>query len=335
MSRPVHLRRLPLSLDVFDDEAFHRGLLERVERDVVLQGQPTPAIHLFHDDHERVLDWSRVSAADPDADVGATFAALADGRGVERRVVVAMLDDRKGSPAAFILEQLREDGEPCGWWLALRPFTWNAARVGRFHGAWQVGQGQEGLPPMFAELVSAGEGRRAARVLPPAPLQPDIRVAFGELPEGQAPPQGVEGFASLAVAMVLPEVQREGIDHVKVIRLAGVAWEEWHLHGDMPADLDDMVRYIAQRESPAEAVAVAQGVLFMEEGEPTKALRLQAERGGKRVERIFTFRFPEGQAQRLPSRAYARGLGPVEEGEGWLGVEPMVLFELGPLGVDA
>jgi hypothetical protein len=73
----------------------------------------------------------------------------------------------------------------------------------------------------------------------------------------------------------------------------------------------------------------------MEEGEPTKALRLQAERGGKRVERIFTFRFPEGQAQRLPSRAYARGLGPVEEGEGWLGVEPMVLFELGPLGVDA
>jgi len=333
-SPAVALTRRGLSFEVFEEAAFRLGMLERVERQVIFTGSPVPAIHRFAEDHEASLDWSQVD--DPGVDVGATFRAVASDLDAVRTAIVAILDDGAGQSSVFVMEAAFDEGQLQRWWLAIRRFEVNRAGVGRLLGAWSESSGEEGLPPMpFARLVAPPPEARALRVLPPRRPAPDIRVAFGELPAPVPDIIELDRLAELATALFLPDVVREGIDHIKVLRLAGRAWEEWRLRGDLPAELDDMVRYIAQRGQAAEGVVVAQGILFVEEGEPTKALQLRCELGGERQERIFTFRFPDGPQSRQPSRGLRRDRGPVPEGEGWLGVDPGVSFELGPQGAEA
>lgn len=45
-----------------------------------------------------------------------------------------------------------------------------------------------------------------------------------------------------------------------------------------------------------------------------------------------SFRLPPGAQKHVPSKTHWRELGAVREGEGWLGVDPMVNWELGVLG---
>ena len=52
---------------------------------------------------------------------------------------------------------------------------------------------------------------------------------------------------------------------------------------------------------------------------------------GQLAQRVFTFRLPPGADKHVPSKTHWRELGPVREGHGWLGVDPMVNWELGPL----
>ena len=59
---------------------------------------------------------------------------------------------------------------------------------------------------------------------------------------------------------------------------------------------------------------------------------IRAEMDGKLAQRVFTFRLPPGATKHVVSKTHWREMGAVREEKGWLGVDPMVNWELGVLG---
>ncbi len=326
MSTPYAPERRPLSIDVHDDDEVRLWLTQMVSEQILTRREPVPAIHLLKDGHEEVLDWTRLAQADPGADLGATWALVAARRDVERRILVLRIQHPDGMPAACMVEETWEDGQPTSWWFTHRRYAVVDGIGQLLDDGWQQYGGQGPAPEPFATaLRPAG---RPAQLLPARAPEPRVWMQTGELPEDAPIPSTSLEMTEQTQAVVLSNLETEGLKHLLVFLVRGRTWERWLL-GDLPTSGDDMVRWICGREGQPDGVATAEGVLAHVDGKPERVIRIVGELGGFRTERaIVMVPKPGAPEDVIPGRWMARELGPVAEGDGWIGVEPMLAGEV-------
>lgn len=189
------------------------------------------------------------------------------------------------------------------------------------------------LFPFLREFAAPPRGSRPARVLPPRTAQPDIQVAMDNLPDDAPEPTTAKMMVELAAQVAVGDLLNGAVKGTVVVRYAQRVWEMWVLGDNMPTDLEGMVRFIAnKREPPAVGVAVAMMAILPQDAQPVPFMQVIAEMDGKFVETRAPIEFPEGPAgpKRLREIRWwdARS---VPEGGMWLGVDPIVFFDLGPL----
>lgn len=322
------------SVDVFDVDAPRASICARVREEVRLRGEPHPRLVALGDGVRYTVDLNEVSRTDPEASVALTLGMLAHRADVHRVFLVMRLEgeDAEGGvhPAAFVVEP--EDGG--GFWTAALLYRVDpACGVGNPEGDWRPWSGpRSGLPPFLEAILALAPGDRPAALGAPRAAEPDIRAAFGELPEHLPLPGDATQQAELTAAMVSGEVIRDGLSGVIVLRFAGPAWEWWVLGDGLPTNLDDMVRVICARAPPPEGVALVQLARFEGPGHDGVGIQIVAERGGLRAERWILLDFPEGPAgPRRVARIMARTVPLPPEG-GWIGVTPEVDFDLAAMG---
>ena len=147
MSTPIPLRRRRSDLDVTDPDAVRGAILEEVQNEILLAGEPRPRIILVGDEFTETLDLTTVAKSDPGADIGATFQALGERPGVEHRILIFRLqfsDGRREHQAAMVVHV--HDDELLGAILLYQ----NDPRtgLGQPDAAWRVGD-REGLGPFW------------------------------------------------------------------------------------------------------------------------------------------------------------------------------------------
>lgn len=326
---PIAPERRPLDIDVHDDEEVRRWLARVVSEQVQSRREPVPAIHLLFDGHEEVLEWHRVREVDPGADLAATWRALAARAEPERRVLVLRLEHDDGTVEACMFEETWEDGAPTGWWFGHRPYVVEEG-IGRLLDvAWRQHAGEGAAPEPFASILAPRPGARPATLLPAKTPEPSVWMQQDVVPDEVRLPTTAMEMTEQTQSIVLGQLEGEGLHHLLVFLIRGRAWEKWLLGDPLPAAGDDMVRWICKRAGQPDAVATAEGVLAQVDGKPERVIRIVAELGGQRAERAIVLRpKPGSPADVEPSRWMARELGPVGEGEGWLGVEPLLAGEM-------
>jgi hypothetical protein len=329
MPTPFAPERRPLSLDVNDDSEVHDWVKEMVTAQVIARREPQPAIHLLFDGHEEVLEWTRVHQVDPEADLAATWQVVAARKGVERRLLVLRMQGANGGPLACIFEQVWEDGAPVGWWFALRPYD-VVEGIGQLSGpAWQEQAGVGPAPGLFARMLTPGPDARPAQLLTAKKPEPQVFMQTGEAPDESPLPASAMQMTEQTAAVVISALETEGFRHLVVFLLRGRTWEKWLLGDSLPTAADDMVRWICGREGQPDAVATAEGVLGNVDGKPERVIRIVAEMGGKRAERLIIMLPKPGKPEDVvPGRWMARELGAVPEDDGWIGVKPLTAGEI-------
>lgn len=141
-------------------------------------------------------------------------------------------------------------------------------------------------------------------------------------------PEDGEGVRQWIAEQVRNEVLARGsarprivLSGTAVVRLAGRAWEVWILDAEMPAPLDDMIRWFASQAPPADGIGFAQLTVKSDDGAPV--IQIIAERAGKQARVWAPLLFPNGPGT-LPEadpqmRLQVRDATP---DHGWLGVAP-------------
>ncbi len=341
---PVALVRKSSSLDVNDADAVREALKERIVMEMKLKGQPVPKLIFIADGYEEVLDLTTAIRDDRSANMGATFQILRRRPRVERAFVLLRMEttDEEDQPHdyALLFEEIAEAGEPRRWWMSMREFVTDPdCELGRLVGEWRDCPSEtdniDHVFPFLREFAEPPPGSHPHRVLPPRATQPDIQVAMDNLPPTASAPTTALMMVELAAQLAVNDLLTGALKGTVVVRYAQRVWEMWVLGDDIPTDLEDMVRFIAnKREPPAEGVAVAMIAIFPQEAAPEPFIQVVGELGGLFVESRAPMEFPEGPAgpKRLREiRTWAAR--PVPEGGMWLGVDPVVLFELGPQAV--
>lgn len=341
---PVTLVRKSSSLDVHDADAVRASLKESVALEVKLKGQPITKLVFLADGYEEVLDLTTAIRDDRDASMGATFQLLRRRPHVERAFAIIRMettdkDDQEHS-FALVFEEITELDEPRRWWMSMLEFRTDAnTELGHLIGEWQDSPYEtpniDHLMPFLREFAAPPPGSRPARVLPPRATQPDIQVAMDNLPPTAPTPTTARMMAELAAQLAVGDLLKGAVKGTVVVRYAQRVWEMWVLGDDMPTELEDMVRYIAnKREPPAEGVAVAMIAILPQDAPPVPFVQVIGEMDGKFVETRAPIEFAEGPAgpKRLREIRWwdAR---PVPEAGMWLGVDPVVMFDLGPLAI--
>lgn len=328
MSTPVAPERRPLSIDVNDDDEVRSWLAQMVSEQIMTRREPVPAIHLLKDDHEEVLDWTRVRQCDPDADLAATWAAVAPRRDVDRRVLVLRLEHPDGTSEACMYEESWEDGAPTGWWFGHRRYAVVDGIGQLLDGGWQQHAGEGRAPEPFASILTPPSGARAARLLPARAPEPQVWMQTDDVADGARLPTTAMEMTEQTQAVVIGSLEREGFKHLLVFLVRGRTWEKWLL-GELPAAGDDMVRWICGRLGQPDGIATAEAVLAQVDGKPERVVRIVGEMSGRRAERMIVMLPKPGKPEDVvPGRWMARELGPVPAGEGWIGVEPVLAGEV-------
>lgn len=283
---------------------------------------------MLFEEHEEVIDWSEVHKLDPGADLAATWAAVGARKGLERRFLVLGFN-AEGRTLAGVLEQVWEDDEPTGWMLAYCPYQ-IVDGVGDLMGAtWTIQTGQGDPPGLFASMFTPAAGARPVALLPARKPEPEVWFSTAEILEGINPPSTSMEVTDAVQGIVLGALETEGLKHLVVMVLRGRTWERWLLGKDQPADGDDMVRWICGRGEKPDAVATVEGALTPVDGKPERCIRIMGELGGKRTERLIVMLPKPGNPMDvIPGRWMARERGAVPEGDGWIGVEPVLAGEL-------
>lgn len=341
---PVTLVRKPSSVDVRDATAARASLKEAVSLDIKLKGQPITRLVFLADGYEEALDLTTAVREDREASMGATFQLLRRRPEVERSFVVLRMDgsDAEGKNHSFaaIFEEITEIDEPRRWWISMQEFQTDPnTEVGRLIGGWQDSPFEtpniDHLMPFLREFAVPLPGSRPARVLPPRAVQPDIQVAMDNLPPGAPAPTTAKMMLDLASHVAVNDLLTGTVKGTVVVRYAQRVWEMWVLGDNMPTDTESMVRYIANKRQPAaEGVAIVMIAILPQDAAPTPFMQVLAEMDGKYAETRAPIDFPEGPAGPKRLREIRLWDGrPVPEGGMWLGVDPVVLFDLGPLAV--
>ena len=329
MSSPIAPHRRPLAIDVHDDDEVRAWLAGLLAEQVLTRRDPVPAVHLLFDGHEEVLEWARVREADPQADIAATWAVLAARRDADRRILVLRLEHENGTTEACMYEEIWDDGAPVGWWFAHRPYTTENGVGALLDNGWQQHAGDGPAPEPFASILTVEPGAHPARLLPARAPDPQIWMQTDEVPAGVALPADSAQLTEQMQAVVLGGLEREGFKHLLVFLIRGRTWEKWLLGEGLPTAPIDMVRWICGRAGQPDGVATAEGLLAQVEGKQERVIRIVAEMAGRRSERAIVMLPKPGKPEDVvPGRWMARELGPVPEGEGWIGVEPELAGEL-------
>lgn len=199
-----------------------------------LRGQPIPKFFLLADGYEETLELPTTIHADRDASMGATFQLLKRRPNIARQFVLLRMDARDGEQErthALLFEEL---DSPRRWWMSTHLF------------------------PFLRAFVEPPPGSRPAHILPPRLAQPDIAVAMDALPAAAPTPTNARMMTELIAQLAVDDLLTSAVKGTVVVRYAQRVWEMWVLGEDMPAELEDMVRYIAnKRAPPAEGVGVA------------------------------------------------------------------------------
>ena len=334
MSTPIPLRRRRSVLDTTDPEAVREAILAEVQNEIILAGEPRPRIVLVGDEFTETLDLSTVAKSDPGADIGATFLALAERPGVEHRLLVFRLQFSDGARAyqAAMVVHVFED-ELLGAILAYQ--TDPRTGLGQPEPVWRIGD-REGLGPFWPAvqpLVEPAPGGRPASVVVGGRPMPEMGACFGELPPDWPVPEGARQVAEVAGLISRDRILAEGLRGPQIVRFAERAWEAYLLGPELPTDLDDVIRFLCGRDPRADGVALLQLALYPGEGPPQPGLQIVAEQAGRRFELFSFLDFPEGpKGPKKLGRMVAREVQHPGEGEGWLGVEVDLGWELIPLG---
>jgi len=340
---PVSLVRKPTSVDVHDADAVRAGLKEGIALEIKLKGQPITKLVFLADGYEEVLDLTSAVRDDAGASMGATFQLLRRRPHVERAFVVMRMEitdkDDNEHVHALLFEEIVEIDEPRRWWMSMQEFRTDLSNeLGHLIGTWQDSPFEtnnlDHLMPFLREFAAPSPGSRPARVLPPRSTQPDIQVAMDNLPPNMAAPTTAKGMTELAAQLAVGDLLKGAVKGTVVVRCAQRVWEMWVLGDNMPPELEDMVRYIANKREPAaEGVAIAMIAIMPQDTPPVPFVQVIGEMDGKFVETRGLIEFPEGPAgpKRLREIRWWDAK-PVPVGGMWLGVDPHVTFELGPLG---
>ena len=158
-------------------------------------------------------------------------------------------------------------------------------------------------------------------------------MAFDDLPEGMPAPANARQMVELAAQLAVNDLLTAEVKGTVVVRVAARSWEMWVLNGPLPTSLEDMIRYIANsREPAADGVALAHIAIRPQDEPPVPGVQVIGELGGMFCETWGRLEFPEGPTgpKQVP-RIEWWDHKPVPERGMWLGVDPMVMFELGPL----
>lgn len=326
--------RLPFDGDAFDPDARRKHLMDLLDDRVPLDGGPPLTLHGFCvGRREELILTPLVGAADFDG--GAWYEELA--RRLDVHAVIAAATARSANDQlAVVLVEREGEGADARWWAAWRTFVVEDTGLPRFLDGWKTASGGGPPPGPFARFICARPGSERPILLAARAPVPDIRSTFGTLAAVDATPTSASDVADLMLALCLPELRDEGLDHAKVLRLSGRDWELWCLGGrHLPAPLDDLIRLVCARGVPADAVGLLVGAAVDVDGRPTPALHLVVERAGARLERLFGVRSLGAGAGIEPTTLRERGPLPAPDGQGWLGVDPELEFELTPMdGVD-
>lgn len=342
VAMPVALVRKSNSLDSHDTDAVRASLKESVMLEIKLKGQPITKLVFLADGYEEVLDLTTAIQDDRGASMGATFQILRRRPQVERSFVILRMETTDTADQehtfALLFEEITELDEPRRWWLSMREFRTDAdTELGHLIGDWQDSPFEtpniDHLWPFLREFAVPPPGSRPARVLPPQAAKPDIQVAMDNLPPAAPTPTTAKMMVELAAQLAAGDLLKGAVKGTIVVRYAQRVWEMWVLGDGMPAELEDMIRYIAnKRQPPAEGVAVAMIAIMPQDVTPEPFLQVIGEMDGKFVETRAPIQFPEGPAgpKRIHEIRWWEARLVPEEGM-WLGVEPFVFFDVGPL----
>lgn len=329
MTGPTRLVRAPLGAPVDDETATRTWAVRLMEESIRLHGEVTHAIHLLLDTEQQILLLGPALAAQPDADVGATFAALGGLEAVRRRLLLGEVVQPEVGRAAFVLEV--DGSDPPRWWCALRAYEPIAPGVAGFRGPVTETEGTGALPAMLGALV-ASAGGRVLSLAPPERPEFEVNVSAGRVSDGVPLAEDAATAARLVAHVAADVVRREGLFGALVIRLCGRSFEVWRLQGTLPGAADETIRYICQYGDEADTVGLVLQARVDEAGGLRGGIQVVAEHDGHRARHVITFE--QGEDGTLSRGVELRAdLGPVADEDHWLGIDPEGGFELGPVGV--
>lgn len=329
---PISLIRRPgVAIDPSDAEASRAWIRQHVRQQVVLQGHPEPKIYLLGGGFLETFDLDVMTRRDPDAHAGATLRALRRRDHVDRCFLVVRLSAPAHQWAMIFEERLAPEGRR--WWMAMLGYrTDPLSGLGLPDADWQYPAEDTAdlaeVPEFAHEIAAPPPGVRAAAIADASDTwQPDIKFAFGDLPEGTPAPVDAREMVELAAALAVPDLLNGKLTGTVVVRITGRGWEQWVLGDDMPCPLVEMVRWIANHRLPAaEGVAVAQLAIRPGDDPPIPGVQVIAEYDSSFVETWAPIEFGETRSIPLIHWWPAR---PVVDANRWIGVESKANLEEG------
>ncbi len=328
MSAVRPIRRGLDGLSPYDSDAVQRWMLQRVTDEMARTARVTPRLWLVCDDHLEDIDLT-TAQGDP---LG-TFLTLADRVDVEHRLLCGSDEDADGRVAWVFAAR---NDEARSFWMGVRRFRRLPGGLGSVDAPFHVTSGV-GLAEIGGPAVSL------ARPGPPIDLLPAAQVPLPKIfcRSDSAPAAAEMPADALAAINVIVGLGQEttaweqGLEGLAVFVFRGRELERWHVLGEVPFGIDDLVRNICGYGDPASAVLTLCVDLFEHEGAVCRAVRTVAEAAGRRMERIAALRYEEGDDKK-PSHIQFFGSVPREMGQdGWIGVDAMTELELFPMGGSA
>ncbi len=329
-STPTFYRMPFRAADLLPEEDLREWALARAEQDVLGLSVLPRRIRLVGEGFQEIVALPQPFAPNVAPGTGATLRALARRPGVERRLVEGWFGSVDGRGTAWILE-VGEDDE---WWVAMRAFERRPGLIGRWTSAWsqRAGTGLDTLSSSLRGVLAPPPGEQPIAVGEPrAPDEPELGMFGGTLAATEEVPLTAE-----AVADRVGRDWEAGLplgkapDGARLTVFRGPEWETWHLDGEFPMGLDDMIRAISARGEPPSSLALVRMGVIEFEGDAYRALVTEGEAQGRRWTRAMLIRMAPGGAV-LGHRIVVRDHGEMGD-DGWIGVPPITEMSLFTLG---
>ncbi|MCB9688172.1 MAG: hypothetical protein H6735_24245 [Alphaproteobacteria bacterium] len=322
------IRRSLDGLSPWDLEAVQRFAIQRANDDVLRHARVRPRLLLVCQDHLEEVDLD----ADLDGDPIAAFMALGSRDDVEHRILwgcVPVEDQR----AAWVFGAANDEERT--WWNAMRLFTRLPGGLGSAEASWDLSFGIHLRHP-------AGPVTTLARDAPPLVLLPAVEPPMPKIGTrvDPAPPGAVVPTDPIEASNVISQlgfevgVARNGLDGVLLFLFRGRTLERWHLQGEIPCGLDDLVRAACAHGDAVSAAVALRLDLFDASGSIRRAVKMTSEAGGQRWERILTIVYDQEHGDE-PVEFQVFGTAPTAAGtDGWIGVAPITELEIFALGTS-
>lgn len=325
-SRPV--RRALDGVSPWDLESVQRYAIHRASEEVLRTARVTPRLVLVCRDHLEDLD---LTSAEGDP-VG-TFFAVSAREDVEHRILCGSAHDGDGQ-VAWVFGAANDDEKR--FWFATRSFATLPGNLGSPGTTWELSWGVDLTGPMPPMAWLRRDGGPIVLLPAAPPPMPKIGARVDEIPPDAVAP--ADPFAATnAVSEMGYETKllKEPFVGVLVFVFRGRTLERWHVIGEIPMGLDDLVRAACAKGEAPSAVVVLRIDYFEHEGRVHRAVKMTAEAGGQRWERLLAMLFSEGDTD-SPSNAQFFGSQPQAVGsDGWIGVPPITDLDLFTLGPEA